>query len=153
MSSVAPMTLDNLARIGRLKAHVASREEIADLLTAARRNLDDSRAQNISTENRFDAAYKCILQAALVGLMAQGFRPNAKSAGHHATVIQSLPKSIGIDAQRVVVLDVLRNKRNLSDYTGRPVDHGALASCMAEAEQLLADTLAWLAEKHPQLMP
>ena len=66
--------------------------------------------------------------------MAQGFRPDTKSAGHHATVIQSLPKTIGIDAQRVVVLDVLRNKRNLSDYTGKPVDQGSLASCMAEAE-------------------
>jgi hypothetical protein len=33
------MTLDNLARIGRLKAHVASKDEITDLLAAARRNL------------------------------------------------------------------------------------------------------------------
>ena len=153
MSSVAPMTLDNLARIGRLKAHVASKDEIADLLAAARRNLEDTHAESISAKNRFDAAYKCILQAALVGLMAQGFRPDTKSAGHHATVIQSLPKTIGIDAQRVVVLDVLRNKRNLSDYTGKPVDHGSLASCMSEAERLLEDTSTWLALHHPQLMP
>jgi len=99
------MTLDNLARIGRLKSHVATKDEIADLLAAARRNLDDAHAENISAENRFDAAYKCILQAELVGLMAQGFRPDTKSAGHHATVIQSLPKTIGIDVQRVVVLN------------------------------------------------
>ena len=52
------MTLDNLARIGRLKAHVATTDEIADLLAAARRNLDDAHAENISAENRFDAAYK-----------------------------------------------------------------------------------------------
>jgi hypothetical protein len=147
------MTLDNLAKIGRLKAHAASKEEIADLLAAARRNLGDAHASNISTENRFDAAYKCILQAALIGLMAQGFRPDTKSPGHHATVIQSLPKTIGIDAQRVVVLDVLRNKRNLSDYTGKPIDPGSLASCMAEAEQLLEDTSLWLAACHPQLKP
>jgi len=30
------MTLDNLAKIGRLKPHVASKPELADLLTAAR---------------------------------------------------------------------------------------------------------------------
>lgn len=75
------------------------------------------------------------------------------SNGHYATVIQSLPKTIGIDARRVVVLDVLRNKRNLSDYTGKPVDHGSLASCVAEAERLLEDTSTWLAAQHPQLVP
>jgi protein-L-isoaspartate O-methyltransferase len=36
------MTLDNLAKIGRLKEHVVSKEEIAELLAAARRNLDDA---------------------------------------------------------------------------------------------------------------
>ena len=117
------MTLDNLAKIGRLKPHVTSKPEIADLLTAARRDLEDSRAENISTENRFDAAYKCIMQAALVALMAQGFRPDTKAPGHHQAVIQSLPKTIGLDAERVIVFDALRNKRNLSDYTGRPIDH------------------------------
>jgi hypothetical protein len=63
-----------------------------------------------------------------------------------------LPKTIGIDAQRVVVLDVLRNKRNLSDYTGKPVDHGSLANCMTEAERLLEETSNWLAAHHPRLM-
>ena len=122
------MTLDNLAKIGRLKPHVASRAELADLLTAARRNLEDARAENISTENRFDAAYKCVMQAALMALMAQGFRPDTRAPGHHQTVIQSLPKTIGLDAARVAVLDALRNKRNLSDYTGRPIRHRSAAA-------------------------
>lgn len=59
------MSLDNLAKIGRLKPHSPTRAEIGDLLAAAHRNLQDARAGNISTENRFDAAYKCIMQAAL----------------------------------------------------------------------------------------
>ncbi len=66
------MTLDNLLKTGQLKKHATEAGEIADLLIAARRNLDDSRAENISTENRFDAAYKCIMQCALVALMANG---------------------------------------------------------------------------------
>ena len=147
------MTLDNLAKIGRLKPHIASKPEFADLLTAARRNLEDAHAENISAENRFDAAYKCIMQAALVALMAQGFRPDTKAPGHHQTVIQSLPKTIGLDAQRVAVLDALRNKRNLSDYTGRPIDRASLSSCIDEATQLLNDAMAWLAANHPDLVP
>lgn len=112
------MTLDNLVKIGQLKPHATSRAEIGDLLAAAHRNLQDARAENISTENRFDAAYKCIMQSALAALMASGFRPDTKKPGHHQTTIQSLPKTISLDVTRVVVLDSLRNKRNLSDYTG-----------------------------------
>lgn len=86
------MTLDNLLKIGQLKRHTTDQKEIGNLLVAARRNLADAHAANISTENRFDAAYKCIMQCALVGLMANGFRPDTKVPGHHQTVIQSLPR-------------------------------------------------------------
>ena len=147
------MTLDNLAKIGRLKPHIASKPEFADLLTAARRNLEDARDENISTENRFDAAYKDVMQVALVALMAHGFRPDTKAPGHHQTVIQSLPKTMGLDAQRVAVLDALRNKRNLSDYTGRPIDQASLSSCIEEATRLLNHAMAWLAANHPDLVP
>ncbi len=147
------MTLDNLAKIGRLKAHVASKEEVAELLAAARRNLDDAQVENISPENRFDAAYKCIMQAALVGLMANGFRPDTKVAGHHQTVIQTLPKSVGLDGGRLAVLDALRNKRNLSDYTGRSIDLASLGACIDEARRLLNDVLAWLEANHRALLP
>jgi hypothetical protein len=147
------MSLDNLVRIGRIKPHLATRGEIADLLAAARRNLADAGAQNISYENRFDAAYKCIMQAALAALIANGFRPDTKMPGHHHTVIQTLPKTIGLPTTRVAVIDTLRNKRNLSDYTGKPVDAASLRSCMEEADRLLGEVIAWLNANHPGLAP
>ena len=52
------MSLDNLAKIGRLKEHKATRAEVSDLLAAADRNLADAKVEAISVENRFDAAYK-----------------------------------------------------------------------------------------------
>lgn len=58
------MTLENLLAIHRLTRHEASRESILKLLAAAERNLMDARAPIISAENRFDAAYKAILQCA-----------------------------------------------------------------------------------------
>lgn len=146
------MTLDNLVKIGQLKAHTTSRAEIGDLLAAARRNLADARAENISTENRFDAAYKCIMQSALAALMASGFRPDTKKPGHHQTTIQSLPKTIQLDAARVVVLDSLRSKRNLSDYTGKQIDPGSLATCIEEADRVLREVEGWMIANHPELM-
>jgi len=54
---------------------------------AARRNLADSEIEIISLETRFDAAYKVIMQVALVALLANG----ADSRGYHQLMIQSLP--------------------------------------------------------------
>ena len=138
------MTLENLLRIGWLKEHPVNAAEIQRLLNAARRNLSDSRVHDVSTETRFDAGYKAIMQVALAALMANGYRPDTNSPGHHMTVLQSLPKTIGLTAERMVVLDALRRRRNLSDYTGEDVDDGLVANCSREAEQLLEEVAAKL---------
>jgi hypothetical protein len=62
------MTLENLLKIDRLQQHVASREAVQRLLQAAARNLVDARITGVSGETRFDAAYKCITQCAMVAL-------------------------------------------------------------------------------------
>jgi hypothetical protein len=129
------MTLENLLKTGQLKRHEPEAGEVRRLLDAARRNLADSAATNISPENRFDAAYKAIMQSALVALMANGLIPDKKQPGHHAVAIQSLPKALGIAADRIAVLDVLRRKRNLSDYTGEDIDQGSVKECRAEAKK------------------
>jgi uncharacterized protein (UPF0332 family) len=145
------MTLENLLKIGQLKPHDPDAEEIQRLLQAARRNLADARAANISPETRFDAAYKAIMQAALVALMANGFRPDTNKPGHHMTLVQSLPKTIGLEKERVTVLDALRRKRNLSDYTGDDIAHASVADCIAAAETLLEEVGAWLKKNRPDL--
>ena len=146
------MTLDNLLKTGQLKPHTPDAADIARLLEAARRNLADAGAENISTENRFDAAYKCIMQSALAALMANGFRPDTKAPGHHQTVIHSLPKTIGLPGTRVAVLDALRNKRNLSDYSGDLIPDAASAECLACAIDLLAHVRSWLQAHRPDLL-
>ncbi len=137
------MTLKNLLRIGQLKEHVASAEEITRLLTAAQRNLRDAHVKDISAETRFDAAYKTIMQSALAALMMHGYRPDTNRPGHHMTVIQSTPLTLGLSARRVVVLDALRRQRNISDYTGDDVDDSIAEDCIKEARELLDDVLAW----------
>lgn len=51
------MSLENLLAINRLARHEASAAAAVKLLAAAQRNLADSRAINITAENRFHAAY------------------------------------------------------------------------------------------------
>lgn len=67
------------------------------------------------------------------------------------TVVQALPLTIGMAAERVMVLDALRRKRNLSDYTGEDIDEASLQQCLDEARQLLTEVPAWLRDNRPDL--
>lgn len=145
------MTLENLVAIQRLVALAPDKAGIARLLASAARNLADARLSAVSNDNRFDAAYKAILQCAMVALWAKGFRTSTSQPGHHQTAIQSLPKTLGLAPAKVIVLDALRKQRNVNDYEGDPVSNAALASCLAEAEELLALTQHWLKTEHPDL--
>jgi hypothetical protein len=149
------MTLENLRnleKIGQMKSHETSREEIQRLLDAARRNLSDAGVDVISCETRFDSAYKAIMQMALAAMMANGFRPDTSRPGHHMTVIQSLPQTIGLPTDRMAVLDVLRRKRNLTDYSGGWIDETSMEQCITEANDLLQDVEAWLKSHRPEWM-
>jgi hypothetical protein len=66
------MSLENLLRINKLHTHQPSRESVQRLLHAAARNIEDARVAEISGKTRFDAAYKCIVQCAMVALWANG---------------------------------------------------------------------------------
>jgi uncharacterized protein (UPF0332 family) len=144
------MTLENLLKIGHLKAHSTDRLEVGRLIEAARRNLTDAEVESISLETRFDAAYKVIMQVALVALLANGYR--ADSRGHHQLMIQSLPLTVGMSKDRMLVLDAMRRKRNAADYLGNDVDRVSVEVCIAQARELLGDVERWLGENRPELL-
>ena len=102
------MSLENLAKIGKLKQHSATREDAAKLLATARRNLAETRIKGLSPETRFDLAYKAVMQCGLLAIMGNGYRPSTNEPGHHATVIQTLPITIGLENDRMILLDALR---------------------------------------------
>jgi hypothetical protein len=121
-------------------------------LAAATRNLADSRAAGISDETRFDCAYKAIMQCALIGLLANGYRPATSTPGHHQTMIQALPLTLGVDRRDWVVLDALRKKRNVNDYSGDLMEPEAVRECILRAEALLGLTQECLARERGDLL-
>lgn len=129
--------MQNLQAIGRLKVHQPTPDELRRLLAAAERNLKDAGVDAISDETRFDAAYKAIMQCALVGMMASGYRPSTSEPGHHQTLIQALGQTLGVKPESWVVLDALRRRRNANDYTGDGVTPDMVAECVAQAAALL----------------
>ena len=144
------MTLQNLLKIQSLVPFTAQRDDIQRLLIAAVRNLDDAAVTAISDENRFDAAYKCVMQCAMASLMANGYRTSKSKPGHHQTAIQTLPLTVGVDAGTVIVLDGLRKQRNINDYDGEPISPTLVDECIKQAHALLAHVRQWLAVHHPE---
>lgn len=146
------MTLENLLSIGRLKPHKATSEEIRRLLTSAESALADARRLQNSPATRFDMGYKAIMQCALAALLANGFRPSTSVAGHQQTTIQTLPKTIGLSADKMIVLDGFRRARNLSDYEGDAVEETKVRDCVEWAESLRKSVLEWITENHPEML-
>jgi hypothetical protein len=146
------VTLQNLLRIGRLNEHAPTADEVVRLLAAIDRNISDAGVASISEATRFDAAYKAVMQCALVAMLAAGYRPATSEPGHHQTLIQSLPLTLGAASEAWVVLDALRRQRNANDYTGQPITKAAMTECIAQAKALRSLLRSHLAAKHAALL-
>ncbi|HEX6927712.1 MAG TPA: DNA-binding protein [Gammaproteobacteria bacterium] len=138
------MSLSNLLKIGQLIEHEANPRDCRQLLDAARRAIKDAGNIQITIETRFDAAYRAIMQTATAALWATGYRPSTSVPGHHRTTLQSLVHTVELDAARIAVLDRLRHKRNLADYSGEDIDEVSLVACIDEAKSLLEDVERWM---------
>jgi uncharacterized protein (UPF0332 family) len=132
------MTLDNLIGIS-LEKIPSNPDAIKRLLHAAERNIVDSKIDLVSAENRFDAAYKAIMQLANAALQANGYRTLTSKPGHHQAMIQLLPQTLGTDKKTVIILDAMRKQRNIADYSGDIIPESAVVTCIAQAEALLND--------------
>jgi len=146
------MTLDNLVGRGLEKA-AADREELARYLARIGRKLADSRQGSISLDSRFDLAFEALLQIALAALRANGYRTTS-AAGHQQLALQALPKSLGLDAERVRALEEFRKKRSAGLYLAAFEPSAAEVEALVRAvERLQKDLAAWLKAKRPDLAP
>ena len=145
------MSLKNLLGISLDEVRV-DKAHVAKLISAAERNIADAQLQGLSNENRFDAAYKAIMQLAMLALNANGFRTLTSKPGHHQTAIQTLPLTVGLAQPKVILLDALRKQRNLADYSGDLVPDAIAAECLASAKELFGHIRAWLAVHKPELL-
>ena len=131
------MSLDNLVRIGPLERVAAQPADVQRLLEAAQRALQDANTPGLSNESRFDIAYRAIMQAANAALQSSGYRTLTSKPGHHQTMIQTLPLTLGLDKNVVIQLDALRKQRNVVDYSGDLVGEAMVAEALRHAASLI----------------
>ena len=145
------MTLDDWRKSSWLVKDEAKPEDIRALFAVADRELADSRVPGLSTDGRFNHAYAAALQAAGAALAASGFRPARGS--HHHMIVQSLARTIGVDARVVAKFDRFRKKRNMAEYEMAGGITELEAEEMADlAARLRKDVEEWIRLKHPDLL-
>lgn len=105
--------LENLARIGKLKAEPSARAEFEGLLRSGRRRLQDAENDSLNLESRFDLAYNAAHALALAALRWHGFRSE-----NRYLVFQCLTHTIALPNEQWRVLDQAHRKRNLAEYEG-----------------------------------
>ena len=130
--------LDNLVRIGQLKAEPRNTQEVTRMLAMAQTRLSDAKLSNLSLEGRFTSAYNAAHAAALAALRWHGYRSE-----NRYTVFQCLTHTLGWPANRWRVLDTAHQKRNLAEYEGYlDVEESTVAEMCAIVQGLIADVQA-----------
>jgi len=127
--------LDNLLRIGQLKAEPRNPQEVTRMLAMAQTRLSDAKLNKLSLEGRFTSAYNAAHAAALAALRWHGYRSE-----NRYTVFQCLTHTLGWPANRWRVLDTAHQKRNLAEYEGYlEVEESTVAEMCALVQGLIVD--------------
>lgn len=129
------LELDNLVRIGQLKAEPRNVQEAVRMLVMARTRLNDAKLSKLSLEGRFTSAYNAAHAAALAALRWHGYRSE-----NRYTVFQCLTHTLGWPANRWRVLDAAHQKRNLAEYEGYlDVEESTVTEMCELVQSLIAD--------------
>lgn len=132
---MAPNPLENLARIGQLKAEPRNAAEVRRMLDMARTRLADAQIGSLSPEGRFTSAYNAAHAAALATLRWHGYRSE-----NRYTVFQCLTHTLNWPAQQWRALDIAHQKRNLAEYEGYlEIEESHIAQLCALVEDLIND--------------
>jgi len=105
--------LDNLVRIGQLKAEPVAQAELDGLMRSGALRIKDADNKQLSTESRFDLAYNAAHAFSLAALRFHGYRSE-----NRFLVFQSLQHTLKLAPQKWRVLDQAHKKRNLVEYEG-----------------------------------
>ncbi len=133
--------LDNLVRIGKLKAEPTTQEELDGLIRSGEVRLRDAENTALALESRFDLAYNAAHALSLAALRFHGYRSE-----NRYLVFQALPHSVGLAAEQWRVLDIAHRKRNLAEYEGEvDVDEQLLDALLRVAREVEARVRALVA--------
>lgn len=133
--------LDNLVRIGKVKAEPLAPSELTRLLRSGSARLADAAHEDLSIESRFDLAYNAAHAFSLAALRWHGYRSESRYL-----VFQALTHTVKLPAAQWRVLDDAHRPRNLAEYEGDvDVHEDLLGALLRVADEVAARVRALLA--------
>jgi hypothetical protein len=133
-----PSELENLLRIGKLKAEPGAQTEIGGLIRSAQSRLTDAKNPGLALESRFDLAYNAAHALSLAALRWRGYRSD-----NRYIAFQALPHTLGLGPAVWRVLATCHQRRNSLEYEGfLEVDERLLVDLISSAEAVLEAVLA-----------
>ena len=105
--------LNNLVKIGYLKAEPSSEREVAGLIRSGLARLHDAKDKSLSIESRFDLAYNAAHALSHAALRWLGYRAESRYI-----VFQCLKHTLDIANEQWRILEQAHRKRNLAEYEG-----------------------------------
>ena len=136
--------LDNLVRIGQLKAEPPAQAELDGLMRSGQVRLTDAKNATLNLESRFDLAHNAAHAFSLAALRWHGYRSE-----NRYQVFQCLSHTLGLEAGQWRVLDQAHRKRNLAEYEGDLDVDEALVQALIRTTQTVAERVAALGRLNP----
>jgi hypothetical protein len=146
------MSLEELLLRSEIVCEPVGTGEIARLLAAVKRRLDDATLEGLHPETRLEQAYLAILNCAVIALRANGLRA-VDRPGHHLVALKSLADTLGMTTDRIDYFQTLCDLRNKDIYSGSShVSPEQAAEAVEEARRLAQETADWLrkGKKRPE---
>jgi hypothetical protein len=129
--------LDNLVKVGQLKAEPASEQEVAGLTSSGLARLHDAGNETLSIESRFDLAYNAAHALSLAALRNAGYRSE-----NRYIVFQCLKHTLDLPNEQWRVLDQAHRRRNLAEYEGHLDIDDALLEALLRTADVVAERLS-----------
>ena len=124
--------LDNLVKVGQLKAESSSKQEVTGLISSGAVRLRDAGNESLSIESRFDLAYNAAHALSLAALRRAGYRSESRYI-----VFQCLKHTLNLPNEQWRILDQAHRKRNLAEYEGHlDVDDALLEALLRTAHEV-----------------
>ena len=128
--------LDNLVKVGQLKAEPPSDQEVAGLIKSGLARLRDASNESLSIESRFDLAYNAAHALSLAALRKAGYRSE-----NRYLVFQCLKHTLDLPNEQWRILDQAHRKRNLAEYEGHLDIDDALLDALLRTANAVAERL------------
>lgn len=126
--------LDNLVKIGQLKAGPSTDDEINGLIRRGLVKIADYKRADLSVDSRFDLAYNAAHALCLAALRRAGYRSE-----NRYIVFQCTQHTIGLEPEYWRVLSNAHRERNVAEYEGDIVVNEQLVEALVRVVDIVAD--------------